>query len=79
MIYCGCAGATEKADLVQMMKELDRQRAPTVTPVGFVLDPVSGYYFNAETGWYFHAQSGCYYHSGKWYHLDTSTGSYQEM
>lgn len=79
MIQAGSAGATEKGDLVEKMKELDRQRAPTATPVGFVLDPGSGYYFNAETGWYFHATSGCYYRSGRWYQLDTATGSYQDM
>lgn len=61
------------------MQELDRSRTSTATPVGFVLDPVSGYYFNAETGWYFHAQSGCYYRNGRWYQMDMVTGAYKEI
>ena len=73
------AGATEKADLVSKMKDLDRQRAAKMTPVGFILDPASGYYYNAETGWYYHSESQCYYQAGKWYQLDASTGAFQEI
>jgi hypothetical protein len=69
------AGATEKHDLIAKLMEVDARSAvatPAAVPLGFVMDPASGYYFNAETGWYYHAESRCYYRQGTWYSLDSS-------
>jgi hypothetical protein len=73
------AGMTEKEGLVEAAKAVEKARGVHEVPVGFVMDPNSGYFFNFESGWYFHAESGSFYKDGKWYGKDEITGELWEL
>ena len=47
-------------------------------PLGFVFDPSSSYYYNAESGMYYDAKSGAYFSAtdGQWYSFDTTLQTY---
>ena len=62
----------EKQGLVHKAKELEQSREVHSVPAGFVLDPGSGYFHNAEQDLYFDAPSGYYYRGGKWLYMQNS-------
>ena len=62
---------SEKQHLIDQAQELEKQAMATMqaVPAGFVYDPQSGYYHNAESGLYFDPQSTFYYKDGKWLYM----------
>ena len=50
-------------------------------PLGFVFDPSSTYYFNAESGMYYDTNSGAYFSAadGQWYSYDEKAKSYLKI
>ena len=68
---------SEKQGLVDKAKEIEQSREVHSVPAGFVLDPGSGYFHNAEQDLYFDAPSGYYYRGGKWLYMQN--GELAEM
>ena len=50
-------------------------------PLGFVFDPTSNYYHNAESGMYYDANSGAYFSAadGQWYSYNDKAKSYVKI
>jgi CD2 antigen cytoplasmic tail-binding protein 2 len=72
-------GIVDKKGLVEAAEAVDMVQKVHEVPVGFVMDPSSGYFFNSESGLYFHAESGSFYKDGKWYSKDWATGELHEL
>ena len=72
-------GCVDKDGLAEKARALDAERAARAVPAGFVLDPASGYFVNADTAWYYHADSGMFFRDGKWFAANTTSGELLEV
>lgn len=71
-------GFVEKADLIARVKEVAAQGPEGEAPAGYVFDPATGYFLNAETGMYWDAATGGFCSNGKWFSWDADKQQFVE-